>query len=63
MDLRECLNLVNSNRYIPLSSTSSNGVYLRCNEVGDKTIKFIFDVNVTQLIGSKELKNTFKIVR
>jgi hypothetical protein len=63
MDMRECLNLVNSNRYIPLSSTSCNGVYLRCNEIGDKVIKFVFDVNITQQIDNKELKNNNKIVK
>ena len=57
MSLNERLNIVNSNCFQPLNMQGSNIVYLKCNKIGAKVLKFLFNVTIVQHIGDKELKD------
>lgn len=65
MSMDEKMNLVNSKCYhtINVKEEENHIFYLKCNKVGPKVLKFIFNLTVWQKIDEMELKNHYTVVK
>lgn len=57
------MNLCNSKRSTPLQNGVPNIVYMKCNKLGHKMLKFTFNIVISQKIGEKALMNSYKITK